>query len=243
MATSQQLRPDEAPARRSPGWSRVLAGVVLGRRRRRPWWVPLAVVVGVLVLLLGARSCVQVSLDNPFRERTTDRSQPALLRSIQDLSRYEAATANLQVVIDLQRDADFIPAAIFGERTLFVAAGTVDAYVDFGRLSGDGLEVSGDRRTVRLQLPPPALEDANLDQDRSYVFAQQRGLVNRFQSLIGADDPNRLQRLYQLAEDRLEAAAGSSDLVATAERNTRAMLEGLLRALGFTTVEVRFDRP
>lgn len=243
MATSQQVRPDQAAVGRPPGWARVLAGQVLGRRRRRRWWVPVAVVVGVLALLLGARSCAQLGFDNPFGGRTTDRSQPALLESIQDLSRYEAATANLQVVIDLQRDAAFIPSAVFGERTLFVAAGTVDAYVDLGRLGGDGLEISDARRTVRLQLPRPALEDANLDQDRSYVFAERRGLVNRFQGLVGADDPNRLQRLYQLAEDKLEAAARGSDLLGTAERNTRAMLEGLLRSLGFTTVEVRFDRP
>lgn len=204
--------------------------------------MPLAAVLGVLAVLLAAVSFLSIGFDNPFAQRETDRSQPALLKSIQDLSRYEAATANLQVVIDLQRDADFIPTMIFGERTLFVAAGTVDAYVDFGQLADKGLEVSEDRRTVRLQLPPPGLEEANLDQDRSYVFAQQRGIINRFQSLLG-DDPNRQQRLYQLAEDKLEAAAKASDLADTAERNTRTMLEGLLRALGFTTVEVTFDRP
>jgi Protein of unknown function (DUF4230) len=50
------------------------------------------------------------------------------------------------------------------------------------------------------------------------------------------------QKLYPLAEEKLaEAARDGSGLLARAERNTRLMLEGLLRSLGFTRVEVRFS--
>ena len=38
----------------------------------------------------------------------------------------------------------------------------------------------------------------------------------------------------------MDAARDGSGLLARAEQNTRLMLEGLLRALGFTRVEVRF---
>ena len=50
------------------------------------------------------------------------------------------------------------------------------------------------------------------------------------------------QELYPLAEEKLaDAARDGSGLLARAERNTRLMLEGLLRSLGFTRVEVRFS--
>ena len=49
-------------------------------------------------------------------------------------------------------------------------------------------------------------------------------------------------KLYTLAEEKLvDAARDGSGLLDRAERNTRLMLTGLLRALGFTRVEVRFS--
>jgi hypothetical protein len=217
--------------------------IVVRVDRRRGVFTAVAAVVVLVALLFTARTCdLLAGQANPFRERTTDRSQPVLLESIQDLSRYEAAAANLQVVIDLERDARFIPSAIYGERTLFVAAGTVDAYVDFAGLGDKALTVSDDRRAVRVRLPRPALEKPNLDHDRSYVFSRQQGIVNKFQSMID-DDSNRLQKLYQVAEKKLTTAADQSGLKSQAERNARAMLEGLLKSLGFTTVTVEFAGP
>ncbi len=200
----------------------------------------------VLVLVLAGalvRSLHLVSWpSNPFAEKKIDRSQPVLLQSIQDLSRYEAAAGNFQVVIDLEHDAKFLPSSIRGDRTLFVAAGTVDAYVDFGKLGKDGLKSNAKRTTVSVHLPHAALEKANLDQKRSHVVAQQRGLFDRFKAFLG-DDPDRQHQLYTLAQQKIGTAAKDSKLAAQAERNTRAMLTGMLRSLGYTTVTVTFGEP
>ena len=60
-------------------------------------------------------------------------------------------------------------------------------------------------------------------------------------SEITGDDTGVQSDLFPLAEEKLAAAArDGSGLVARAERNTRLMLEGLLRSLGFTRVDVRF---
>src|SRR5215213_9072240 len=98
---------------------------------------------------------------NPFREETKDRSQPVLIKSLEDLSEYRAATANMQVVVDVEQDTRLLPSWLKGERTLFVAAGTVDAAVEFGGLSKDpeAVKVSGDRRSVTLTLPQPTLTE------------------------------------------------------------------------------------
>ncbi|MCT9929100.1 DUF4230 domain-containing protein [Planotetraspora sp. A-T 1434] len=180
---------------------------------------------------------------NPLGEQTIDRSGPVLLQSMQNLSRFEAATGNFQVVVDLEKDANFLPDAIKGTRTLFVGAGNVDAYVDFSTLPKDAITVSPDRKTVTVRLPHAQLEKPNLDNKRSYVFAQQRGLFDRVSDFL-TSSPQNQQELYLLAEKKIADAAVSSDLRNRADQNTKAMLEGMLKSLGFTTVVIKYaDEP
>ena len=211
-------------------------------RRRGALSVIVVLLVVIAMFLAGRTFDWFPSFSNPFGSETVDRSQPVMLKSVQDLSRYEAATGNFQVVIDVEKDAKFLPAAIKGERTLFVASGTVDVYVDFSAISGSALTVSPDRRTVEIRLPRPGLEKPNIDSENSYVFEQNRGIVDRLKSLV-ADDPNRMKELYTLSEQRLEDAAQKTELTSRAEKNTKAMLDGLFRSLGFTTVTVTFTSP
>jgi hypothetical protein len=204
--------------------------------RPRRTWRYLAGLLVVAVLLVVAGRLAWSWID-PMGERTVDRSQPALLQSIKDLSRFEAATGSFQVVVDLEKDANFLPDAIKGTRTLFVGAGSVDAYVDFGGLAGDAVTVNEDRTAVTIVLPPAELEKPNLDNERSYVFAQQRGLLDRVQDFLSGS-PADQREVYVLAERKIAEAAAGSDLRARADANTRAMLEGMLKSLGFTDVKV-----
>ncbi|MBM0277850.1 DUF4230 domain-containing protein [Micromonospora tarensis] len=207
-----------------------------------------------LLLLLGAAALAVVVLlgiqatgllpefRNPFAKEQTDRSQPPLLKSIQDLSRYVAAEGNFQVVVDTQNDRRNVPDFLLNERTLFVGAGSVEAYVDFTKIGEGAVVQSADGKSVEIKLPAPQLGETNLDMEKSYVFAEQRGLLNRLGDLVG-NDPNRQQQVYQLAEDRITAAARDSGLSARAEENTRKMLEGLLRSLGYQQITVTFTAP
>ena len=182
---------------------------------------------------------------NPFGTDTKDRSQPVLMKSLENLSDYHAATANMQVVVDVEQDARLLPSFIKGERTLFVAAGTVDAAVDFRGLSRDpdAVQVSDDRRSVKLTLPAPKLLEPRLDPDRTRVYDRDRGVLDRVEDAF-SDRPGDEQPLYQLADEKLAAAAAEDPkLLQTAERNTRSMLEGLLRGLGFEKVEIEFRAP
>ncbi|HZN76968.1 MAG TPA: DUF4230 domain-containing protein [Micromonosporaceae bacterium] len=229
-----------------PGRFRDATRMELAEPRRSGWrglfWLA-GVIALIAVLLLGLRGIgLWPNFGNPFAEQSTDRSQPVLLKSIQDLSRFTAASGNFEVVIDVQQNRRFIPDIIFNERTLFVAAGSVDAYVDFAKLTEDGLKVDQTTKTVELKLPAPQLEPPRIDNDRSYVFAEQRGIVNRVGDLFGGD-PNRLQQILQLAEQKIGDAARGSGLTERAQENTRKMLDGMLKALGFTTVTITFAAP
>lgn len=208
--------------------------------RRRGRLIAAAVAAGlVVVLIFVVSSLAGLWPGNPFAERTVDRSQPVLLQSIRDLSRFEGASGNFQVIVDLEKDAKFLPSIIRGERTLFVGAGSVDAYVDFSRIGDDAVTVSADRKTAEIRLPSAQLEEAALDNKRSYVFAVQRGLLDRVEGFFSSN-PASQQQLYVVAQDKITAAARESGLIARAEQNTRIMLEGLLRSLGFEKITVTF---
>lgn len=209
---------------------------------RRRWWRYAAGFLVLAVLLVVGGRLAWTWL-NPLGEQVIDRSQPVLLQSIKDMSRFEAATGNFQVVVDLEKDANFLPDAIKGTRTLFVGAGGVDAYVDFSALAGDAVTVSQDRTQATVRLPRAQLEKPNLDNSRSYVFAQQRGLFDRVQDFLSGS-PGDQRELYLLAEKKITEAAVASDLRARADANTKAMMTGLLKSLGFTKVTVKFtDEP
>jgi len=196
------------------------------------------------VMLLGglARWQLWPSFPNPFAARSVDRSPPVVLKAIEDLHVYKAASGNFQVLIDLEKDSRFLPSFFKGERTLFVAAGSVDAEVDFSGVGKGAIKVSEDRRSVSVTLPHARLTKARIDPDRSYVASRERGLIDRLGSVL-ADSPTSERELYQLATAKLGSAATESGLVARAEANTRAMLEGMLRSLGFTSVTVTFQDP
>lgn len=197
--------------------------------------------IGVVVAIGWVRDLIP-GFGNPFGTETVDRTGPAVLKSIQNLHDFRAASGHFEVIVDVEQDTRFVPAAIKGQRVLFVAIGSVDAGVDFTNLDADAVDVSADRRGVTLELPPATFRDPELDLDRSYVYDRDRGAIDRIQSLLG-EDPGADPELYVLAEKKLaDAARDGSGLLARAEANTRAMLAGLLRALGFTRVEIRFSK-
>ncbi|MFJ4355497.1 DUF4230 domain-containing protein [Streptomyces massasporeus] len=209
--------------RRMPGWAKVVAALVLV----------------LIVFFAGLRLSVLPGLKDLFGTETHDRSGPALLTSIQDISRYDAASGNFQVVVDLEKDAKLLPDAIRGTRTLYVGAGTVDAYVDLGKVGENDVKVNGDRTSATLRLPHAQLGKPALDPDRSYAVSKQRGLFDRLGDLF-SDNPNGEQAVQKLAVRHIGDAAKESELTARAESNTTGMLEGLLRSLGFKEVRVSY---
>jgi hypothetical protein len=198
-----------------------------------------ALVVVLAVLFAGIRLAVLPGIKDLFGTETHDRSGPALLKSIQDLSRYDAASGNFQVVVDLEKDAKYLPDAIRGTRTLYVGAGTVDAYVDLGGVGDKDVTVNDDRTSATLRLPHARLGKPALDADHSYAVSKQRGLLDRLGDLF-SDNPGSEHAVQQLAVRHIAEAARGSGLTARAETNTTGMLEGLLKSLGFKEVHITY---
>jgi Protein of unknown function (DUF4230) len=202
--------------------------------------VTAAVGLAAVAVLLIALSAVHLlpQLRNPFGEKATITSQPVLLKSITELSRYEAASGSFQVVVDLTQHS-LLPSFLQGSQTLFIGQGTDIAFVNFGQLKGKAIQVSPNRSAATVTLPPAQLEPAVLNVRQSYVYAQQQGLLNRIGNFFGGN-PNSQQQVYIAAQQKIQTAARHSPLLAEAERNTRAMLDGMLSSLGFKRITVTF---
>lgn len=212
------------------------------RRRRSLPSGPLVFALLVLLFILAAGwvKGLVPDLSNPFTTQTIDRSGPAVLQAVADLGEYRAASGHFEVIVDVEEDVRFVPAAIKGERVLFVAVGQVDAVVDFRTLDDDAVRVSADRLSATITLPAARFADPQLDTERSYVYERERGALDRIASVF-QDSPTGERELYAAAQRKLLSAAQSgSGILARAEQNTRLMLQGLLRTLGFGRVVVRF---
>jgi len=204
-----------------------LAGVVVA-----------AAAAGILIVVLSAVHLLP-QLRNPFATTTTVRSEPVILKSITNLSRYEAASGSFEVVVDLTHRNGILPSFLAGSETLFIGQGTDIAFVDFSSLKNNAITMNADRTSVTVTLPKAQLESAVLNVSQSYVYAQQQGLFNRIGNFFSGN-PNSQQQVYILAEQKIETAAKQSPLLTEAQKNTEGMLDSLLTSLGFQHVSVRF---
>ena len=212
-------------------------------RRRRRSGTAVRLTGGVLVAGLafaGADRALGLlpSFDNPLQERVVETQRPALMTALSNLSDYHAAQGAFQVVVDLEKDIPYVPGFVKGERTTYLASGTVDGVVDFRALPADAVQVQG--QSVVITLPPPRLGAPVVDVTNSRVVARDRGLVDRVSGAL-SDNPTSEREVTLLAERRLADAAEQSDVRARAEANTRDLLTGLARSFGYSDVTVRFD--
>jgi hypothetical protein len=218
------LPPQAPPPQRGVPWGLIALGLVI---------------VSLVAGFNWVRDLIP-SFDNPFSSETIERTSPPVLQSIQDLGEFRAAAGNYQVIVDVEKDTK-LPSELLGERTLFVAKGSVDAGVDLRAVGADDVQVSADRRAATITLPHAVLYPAELDLSESYVYERDRGLFNAIGDVF-SDGGGSERELYLVAERKLtEAAGGTSGLKARAEENTRVTLTSLLGSLGFMHVTIRFE--
>ncbi len=222
------------------------------RRLFRPgrgvaFWV--ALVAGTVAILLIVFNLLGLSLPNLFKKQTIDRSGPVLLLRIEDMARLETARGDFSVVIDIQQDRQFIPDFIYSDRTLFVAYGSVNAYVDLSNVTASPAPTSStqpgivvdpkDPKKVSITLPAPQLDVPNIDTNASELYDTQTGLFNKFETLFYGNSDSSLE-MIQLAQQKIAQAALTSGLLDEAETHAKTVLTDLLQSLGFTTITITF---
>jgi hypothetical protein len=196
--------------------------------------------VVVLVIALGAAQHFSLlpHLGNPVKEKTVDRTGPAMLKSLEDLSDYHASTGEFEVGVDLEKDVKYVPSIVAGEHVIYDAVGSVDGVVDLSGLDAHSVKING-RHEVVVTVPHARVGKVVLDLDRSKVVSRKRGLFNRLTSVFN-DSPTSEKGAQLAGRRKLAAAAAQSKLRARAEKNTKIFLTNLLKTSGATKVKVRF---
>jgi hypothetical protein len=117
--------------------------------------------------------------------------------------------------------------SLFGDRLLFVAHGVVIAGVDLEKLSPQDLQVQNGVLYVRL--PVPEVFIATLDNDKSYVYNRETGLLTK-------GDINLETAARRVAEDEIKRGAIEDGILDQARQNAKNYLERLLGSIGFPEV-------
>ena len=150
-----------------------------------------------------------------------------VVREVRTLSRLETAQYTIEKVITAETGQGAL-GALFGDRLIFVAHGRVIAGVDLSMLRGSDVVVSPGGQ-VTVIVPAAEIFITSLDNDKSYVYNRQTGLLTK-------GDQNLETQARQVAQLEIERGALEDGILKQAQDNAVSYLERLLRSLGFTDV-------
>ncbi|MFT3890247.1 MAG: DUF4230 domain-containing protein [Anaerolineales bacterium] len=121
----------------------------------------------------------------------------------------------------------------FGDKILFVGHGTVIAGIDMDKLKPEDMRFENGVLTVKL--PPAEVFIATLDNDKSYVYDRQTGILTK-------PDPNLETLVRQKAEEEILKAALEDGILEHAQTNAEAYLLKFFAALGFPNTIFTHDQ-
>lgn len=145
------------------------------------------------------------------------------INEIRALARLETIQYSVEKVITGELGTgtfDFL----FGDKILFVAHGTVIAGIDMAKLQPEHLRFENGVLTVNL--PPAEVFIATLNNEKSYVYQRDTGLINQ-------PDINLETQVRQVAEQEILKAALEDGILEQAQLNAEAYLLKFFTALGY----------
>jgi hypothetical protein len=173
--------------------------------------------------LMGLGTQVSVML-NPTPTILPD--PVTVIYQVRSLSRLETIQYSIEKVITAETGQDIF-APLFGDRLLFVAHGVVIAGIDLAKLGPKDMWVENGVLNVRL--PEPEIFIATLDNEKSYVYNRDTGLLTH-------GDINLETLARQAAEVEIEKAAVEDGILTQAGQNAENFMYRLLRDLGYPEV-------
>jgi len=145
------------------------------------------------------------------------------INDIRALARLETIQYSVEKVITGETGGGTF-ASLFGDKILFVGHGTVIAGIDMDKLQPQDMHYENGVLTVKL--PPAEIFIATLDNEKSYVYDRQTGLLTK-------PDPNLETLVRQRAEEEIRKAALEDGILDHAQSNGEAYLSKFFAALGF----------
>ena len=203
------------------------------------------IVGGVLVVntvqrLVRPLEEAEQALRERFEEVTDLRLTPTIvadpvtiIRQVRNLSRLETASYTVEKVITAESGQGPF-AFLLGDRLLLVAHGQVIAGVDLGRMGEEDIIVAEEGKVV-VTLPPAEVLVVKLDNQDSYIFDRDTGLVGM--------NPALESEARRAAEQEILNAALEDGILDMAQRNAEATVRQLILALGFREVIFAVSSP
>jgi hypothetical protein len=150
-----------------------------------------------------------------------------IVREVRALARLETIQYTVEKVITAETGQGAL-GFLFGDRLLFIAHGIVIAGVDLDRLTPDDIQIDAQGRAY-LHLPEAEIFVATLDNEQSYVYDRDTGLLTRGDITLEA-------AARKAAEDEIRRAALEDGILEQAQRNAENTLYRMLRALGIPDI-------
>ena len=145
------------------------------------------------------------------------------INEIRALARLETIQYSIEKVIKAEVGQGNLGFA-FGDKLIFVAHGIVIAGIDMEKLQPEHMRFENGVLTVTL--PSAEIFIATLDNDKSYVYDRQTGILTK-------PDPNLETLVRQKAEEEILKAALEDGILEQAQTNAEAYLFKFFAALGF----------
>jgi hypothetical protein len=180
-----------------------------------------------------ANQALQTQMANLLNPTPTIIPDPVTyINEIRALARLETIQYSVEKVITGETGGGTF-STLFGDKILFVGHGTVIAGIDMAKLAPENMRYENGVLTVLL--PPTEIFIATLDNEKSYVYDRQTGVLTR-------PDPNLETLVRQSAEEEIRKAALEDGILEQAKVNAEAYLFKFFAALGFPNT-IFLDNP
>jgi hypothetical protein len=216
--------------------------------------LPWILVVGALVILIATASGVVLIIQKTTQQAIQPVSDMAnglstqvaqflhptptvfpdpvtIINQIRPLARLETIQYTIEKVITAEIGQNAL-APLFGDRLLFVGHGYVIAGIDLSKIRSE--DVAFEDGLLVIQLPKAEVFVATLDNNQSYVYDRETGLLTH-------GDINLETTARQAAEDQIKQAAFDDGILNQAQANAEMYLDSLLNELGYPEVSFTYS--
>jgi hypothetical protein len=149
-----------------------------------------------------------------------------IINQIRPLARLETIQYTIEKIITAEVGQNVL-APLIGDKLLFVGHGYVIAGIDLSKIRSEDIAIEDG--ILIIHLPKAEVFVATLDNDQSYVYDRETGLLTH-------GDINLETTARQAAEDQIRQAALKDGILKQAQTNAGIYLESLLNDLGYTEV-------
>jgi hypothetical protein len=150
-----------------------------------------------------------------------------IINEVQALARLETIRYTIEKVITAETNQGVL-ASLFGDRLIFVAHGYVIAGIDMSKIQRGDLWLEGNVLNVRL--PAAEVLVAALDNDKSYVYDRQTGLLTKA-------NPALETQARQVAENEIRKGALDDGILDLAATNSQTYLDWFFESLGYKSIK------